>query len=155
MMQEHERFRRFFKPSKAFVLSDSRLSGPRANLHHSGGMWTREFFDEARGYAHMGSGQDMELELRFEAIDKAHKQNCNDIAPDDIYYLYRWQGTDSFHLSGFGRDRVGEPSGNDRVGDYVRRRIDHGSLPAGEIRLQPQWRHNYVQLTRDYIASLR
>ena len=38
--------KRFFKPSRAFMLNHDRLSGPAANLFHSGACFSRSLFDE-------------------------------------------------------------------------------------------------------------
>ncbi|MBW3542986.1 MAG: glycosyltransferase family 2 protein [Planctomycetes bacterium] len=145
--------RGFFKPSKAFVLSHGRLSGPTGNLFHSGSCFTRELFNRAHGYPHIGSGQDLELELAFERLIGPGK-NYDAIRPHDIYYIYRWGGTGSYHLSGFGRDRAGGRSGNDRVGEYVQRQIDEGRIPTGRVALEPQWRLDYAEMVRSYLGTL-
>ncbi|MBS0208881.1 MAG: glycosyltransferase family 2 protein, partial [Planctomycetes bacterium] len=96
----------FFKPSKALMLNNGAVSGPKSNLFHSGSCFTRDLFNRAHGYAHMGSGQDLDLEQAFERLIGRGK-NYNSIKPEEIFYLYRWGGTGSFHLSGFGRDKPG------------------------------------------------
>lgn len=143
----------FFKPSQAFTLNNGVLGGPTANLFHSGACFTRQLFDRAHGYAHMGSGQDMDLELALEKIIGKGK-NFNGIAPADIYYLYRWGGTGTFHLSGFGRDQPGATTGNDKVELFVRKQIDAGRVPTGEIELRPRWCRDYVAMARDYVTAL-
>jgi hypothetical protein len=60
--------RRFFRPSQAFLLADGRVRGPVTGLFHGGGIWHRSLFDEARGYSHMGSGEDLDLERRFSSL---------------------------------------------------------------------------------------
>ena len=95
----------FFKPAKAFVLSKGVLSGPTRNLFHSGSCFCRWLFDQAHGYRHMGSGQDMDLEQVFEGIIGPNRSS-DSIESSEIYYVYRWNGTESFHLSGFGRDKA-------------------------------------------------
>jgi glycosyltransferase involved in cell wall biosynthesis len=148
-----EEKKRFFKPSKAFSLSEGKLSGPKSNLFHSGSCFSKQLFDEAHGYCHMGSGQDMELELTFERIIGREK-NYNGIQPEEIYYLYRWGGTGSFHLSGFGRDKPGKESGNQKAAKYVEKQIAERRVPIGAVKLTPHWRINYSELVRDYIQSL-
>lgn len=152
-MQSAERYRRFFKPSKALTLNNGVIGGPNANLYHSGSVWTRDFFDEVGGYPHMGSGQDMALELRFEEADKPHKCNFNAIAPEEIFYLYRWGGTGSFHLSGFGRDRDGSRPGNVKVEEYVERKLGEGLVPTGRIEITPAWEFDYTALVADHLKS--
>ena len=145
--------RRFFKPSRAFTLNHGQLGGPVRNLFHSGSCFARSLFDEARGYPHMGSGQDKGLELSFERILRRRK-NFNDIAPEYIYYLYRWEGTLSYHLSGFGPDGRTAKTGNEKVADYVGRQIAEGLVPTGRIDLAPHWQMDYVALVKDYLGRL-
>lgn len=144
--------KRFFKPSKAFTLNEGKLSGPTANLFHSGACFTKDLFDEVHGYRHMGSGQDMDLELAFERL-LGRGKNYNAILPKDIYYLYRWAGTGSFHLSSFGRDKDGSEPGNEKVERFVQRQIAELRVPTGHIPLQPQWRIDYQQLVRALLAE--
>ncbi len=143
----------FFKPSRAFSLNDGKLSGPKSNLFHSGGCFSKQLFDEAHGYCHMGSGQDMELELAFEKIIGRGK-NYDGIRPEEIYYLYRWGGTGSFHLSGFGRDKPGTESGNQKTAKYVEKQIAQRNVPSGFVKLTPQWQTDYRAMVRDYLQAL-
>ncbi len=144
--------RRFFKPTRAFVLNNGVLSGPRTNRFHSSSLWHRSLFDEVGGYAPIGSGEDADLEDRFkQVIGDGMYYGC--IQPHEIYYLYRWFGTQSYHLSQFGRDGAG-PSGNDKVMEYVLRQMERGAIRPGEIVLDPQWTVDYSQLVKDYMATL-
>lgn len=144
--------KRFFKPSQALVLSNGAIRGPETNLFHSGSLWHRSLFDEVGGYAHMGSGQDRDLEDKFEKVIGAGKDYAG-IRPSEIYYLYRWSRTQSYHLSRFGRDGAGK-SGNDQVGEYVRGQLERGEIPTGEMVLRPHWCVDYSKLVSDYVATL-
>lgn len=144
--------KRFFKPSKALTLNNGVLGGPTANLFHSGSCFTRSLFDEAHGYAHIGSGQDLDLERSFERIIGSGK-NFNGIKPAEIYYLYRWSGTGSYHLSGFGRDKEGTETGNQKVERYVRAQIANRNIATGVIPLEPNWKVDYPALVTRYLES--
>jgi hypothetical protein len=145
--------RRFFKATRAFVLNDGVLSGPSTKQYHAAGMWHRSLFDEVGGYRHMGSGEDTDIEIRFKKVI-GRGMNYGLIEPCEIYYLYRWHGTQSYHLSGFGRDEPGH-SGNDKVLEYVLRQLDQGAIPSGRIVLRPQWTVDYSRLARDHVATLK
>ncbi len=147
--------RMFFKPSQAFILNDGQLQGPNRNLFHSGGCWHRKLFKKVRGYATMGSGQDLEIEQRMEKLHVGKGKNFNGIPLDKIYYLYRWKGTGSFHLSAFGKDKAGQPTGNDKVAHYIGDKLKNGEVPSGRVELQPQWKQDYVGLAAAYVARLR
>lgn len=141
--------KRFFKPHAAFALNNGVLKGPDRNLFHSGSCWSRSLFNQVRGYAHMNSGQDLEIELLFEkAIGKGKNYN---IKPEDIYYIYRWAGTGSFHLSAYGKDKPGEKTGDQKVAENVVKKLKSGDLQSGEIWVEPKWKCDYVQLVTDYL----
>lgn len=142
----------FFKPSKALILNNGAISGPKANLFHSGCCFTRELFDRVRGYAHIGSGQDLALEQEFERVLGPGK-NYNAIKLEEIFYLYRWSGTGSYHLSSFGRDKAGQTTGNDKVADYVHRQVALGKVHVGEIALHPQWKCDYSVLAAEFVRQ--
>ncbi len=145
--------KRFFRPTQAFKCNDGEIGGPKAGLFHGCGMWHRSLFDEVGGYAHMGSGEDKDLAAKFErAIGGV--RNYDEIKPSEIFYLCRWSGTQSYHLSGFGRDGNGKP-GNDRVMEYALRHLEQGKIQSGEISLEPHWRIDYSQLVRDYLSALQ
>lgn len=151
-LSRYDQKRRFFKPTRAFVLNDGVIAGPSEKLFHSGGMWHRSLFDEVGGYAQMGSGEDADIEARFKKVI-GRGMNYGLIQPCEIYYLYRWSGTESFHLSAFGRDGSGQP-GNDKVMEYVLGQLGRGIVRPGEIALQPQWSVDYSQLVKDFVATL-
>lgn len=150
-MNMMEETKRYFKPSKALVLNDGKLSGPKSNLYYSSGIWHRSLFDQVRGHAHMGSGQDMEIETKFQEI--VPKKNYDAIKPEEIYYLYRWSGTGSFHLSGFGRDTEKKKKpGNEQVADYIADQKKKGLVETGDIILNPNWKVDYLQLVKEYLT---
>lgn len=151
-VSRYDERRRFFKPSQALILEDGAIRGPKTALFHGGSLWHRSLFDEVGGYAHMGSGQDQEIEAKFERVIGAAKDYLA-IQPREIFYLYRWWGTRSYHLSSFGRDGTGQP-GNDKVGEYALRQLEQGRIESGEIVLQPHWCADYSQMVKDYVAAL-
>jgi len=151
-VRHFEERKRFFKAPQAFFLDDGVLSGPVGNLFHGASMWRRSLFDEAGGYAHMGSGQDRDLEARFQRLVGADLEHAR-IAPGEVYYIYRWRGTGSYHLSGFGPDGEGK-SGSQKVMEAVERDLSGGKLRTGELALKPHWKIDYTRLVREYLASV-
>lgn len=69
-------------------------------------------------------------------------------------YIYRWGGTGSCHMSGFGHSMAGENVGHDRVEIFVQQRASRGEIPLGPIPLQPGWQTDHRQLVASYIAIL-
>jgi hypothetical protein len=108
-------------------------------------------FDEVGGYAHMNSGQDLEIEQRFANLIPKNKDA--EIRPQDIFYIYRWAGTGSFHLSGFGTDKPGQMPGIEKVGDYVAQAVKSGRVQTGLIDITPRWACDYARLAAEYGAG--
>jgi hypothetical protein len=144
--------RGFFKPDKAWHWNSGTLSGPAKNVFHSGSCWARRLFDEVGGYPAEGSGYDQvfeqRLERRFPSVTTAY-----DIRPEDIYYIYRWGGTNSYHMSGFGDYQPGANVGHEHVAAYVQGRAEQAGIRRGRIVLRPHWRDDYQRLVTDFLRS--
>ena len=106
-----------------------------------------------RGYVAEGTGSDFIFEER---LDKHFPGSIEPYAirPEEIYYIYRWGGTGSYHISGFGRYKAGENVGHDQVESFVQQRVSRGEIRQGSILLQPHWKTDYRQLVSSYIATL-
>ncbi len=143
----------FFKPDRGWVLNKGRLSGPATALFHVGSCWSRRLFDAVRGYPGEGTGYDLVFEQRLrQRFPGAIEPSA--IRPEEIYYIYRWGGTDSYHMSGFGRYKAGENVGHDQVEEFVQQRASRGEIRRGHIPLQPYWNTDYRQLVSSHIAAL-
>jgi hypothetical protein len=143
----------FFRPDKAWFWNSGTLSGPLKNLFQSGSCWTRRLFDEVGGYPADGSCADLVFEKRLKhrfpgAITEY------DIRPDDIYYIYRWAGTGSYHLSGYGDYQPGANVGHQQVEAYVQSRAELGGIRHGRIPLNPHWQEDYRRLIADRLRSI-
>jgi len=149
-VEKFETEKGFFKPNKAWVWNNNQLCGPKESIFHVGSCWSRDLFDAVRGYVADGTGYDWVFETRLEQ-KFAGSTEVYDIEPEEIYYIYRWGGTGSYHMSGFGGYKPGENVGHDDVESFVQQRADRGEIPQGHIRLQPHWKFDYQQLVSDYI----
>lgn len=144
----------FFKPDKAWYWNNGKLSGPTKNRFHSGSCCSRDLFDAVRGYVAEGTLHDLiferSLEQQFPGSTVPY-----DIRPEEIYYIYRWSGTGSYHLSGFGDQAAGQNTDHRKVEEFVNRRASHGQIRLGTVPLQPHWKSNYQQLVNETIQSAR
>jgi hypothetical protein len=138
----------FFKPGRAWLWHDGRLSGPEASVFAAGSCWSRELFERVRSYAPMGFGHDAEMEARFEEVAPGSTRSY-DIGSKDIYYVYRWGGTGTYHGSGFGHDQ------HRATAEFVDEQVRLGLLQTGRIALAPRWKVDYVELVREYLIGLR
>jgi cellulose synthase/poly-beta-1,6-N-acetylglucosamine synthase-like glycosyltransferase len=144
----------FFKAHQAWFWNDGEISGPGENLFHAGSCWSRSRFDAIGGYPAEGTGYDLlferQLKSRFPGSTAPHF-----VEPEEIYYVYRWGGTGSYHMSGFGGLKAGQNVGNAESAAVVERQARRGEIPLGRVALQPHWKHDYSQLIADRLAAQR
>lgn len=143
----------FFKPNKAWLWNKAALEGPVKNIFHVGSCWSRQLFDAVQGYAADGTGYDLLFEERL-ARQFPNATKTYDIRPEDIYYLYRWNGTGSYHMSGFGDIRRGENVGHQEVESFVAHRALRGHIRQGHVTLDPHWNSDYQLLVSSYMTAL-
>jgi glycosyltransferase involved in cell wall biosynthesis len=142
----------FFKARQAWFWNDGQLSGPVANAHYAASCWSRSHFDAVRGYAADGTRFDLlfeqHLESRFPGSTAPHF-----VEPEEIYYVYRWGGTGSYHLSGFGARQAGQNAGYAQAAAAVEQKARRGEIPLGRFVLQPHWKQDYPQLIADHLKT--
>jgi glycosyltransferase involved in cell wall biosynthesis len=140
--------RGFFKAGQAWFLNNAALSGPEHNIFHGGSCWSRDLFVRVGGYPHIDTGYD----VRFEERCDDERPGCTSgstVAARDAYYIYRWQGTQSYHLSAW----AAEFDAGELVVAYVRDRADHGEVGSGPIQLNPRTSRRYVELVHKRLGT--
>jgi hypothetical protein len=143
--------KRYFKPTRALLLNNGQVNGTETNLFHSSGMWHRSLFKEVGGYTAMDAGEDAVLEQRFRDLVGPDLE-YTDIRLDEIYYLYRWSGSGSYHISGFQQEKRGREY--QMVREHAYRELEAGRIRAGELVLRPHWKADYTAMARAYIDSM-
>jgi MoaA/NifB/PqqE/SkfB family radical SAM enzyme len=131
---------RYFKPTKFWYWKHGEISPDAKNaVAHAMGCWSREFFDSVGGYAHLQSGQDMALENLFKGADR----DVRDVPDEKLFYIYRFPGTGSYHLS-----TTGYGQGFEQVASFVKKQGI-----AGVHRIQPHWKQDYSRMVADLLAA--
>src|SRR5687767_4913286 len=101
----------------------------------------------------MSWGEDMDLDDRLR-----RRVRCNfpHVAAAEATYLFRW-ANGAYHLSGFGPERAGAPSGYQEVRRRVARALEDASEPKGDLQLLPHFRHDYLGMVGQFLtgANLR
>lgn len=84
---------------------------------------------------------DIDVELMKRLFDAA-PQGRQLIAEEDIFYIYRWETSGSFHASGWGTD----PSVRASIGaeQIVAEQARQGRVPQGAYLLHPTWKYDYA-----------
>jgi len=130
----------YYKPDRFWYWSGGRVSPePKRNTAHAMGCFSSEFFWEVGGYPEIQSGQDIALEKLFEGP----RRNVQDIPDEDIYYIYRYGGTQSYHLSSYGYGK-----GFSESAKYVSK----AKLPK-EYVLKPHLSNDWVGLIRKILDA--
>lgn len=142
------RRRGFFKASSAWFWNDGQITGPEYNIFHGGSCWSRRLFVEVQGYPHIGSGYDVGFEMACEDVYTGAARG-HLVKPEEVYYVYRWNGTGSYHLSTFGQ----KGHEQEAIAAYVQRQVDWGQIERGDITLHPHWKTDYTELVRNYVAN--
>jgi glycosyltransferase involved in cell wall biosynthesis len=107
---------------------------PRRNVFHSQGMWSREAYEEIGKYKPEQSGQDITFE---KDIAKYGYRDEHSLKLKDLYYVYRYGKTGSFHLSQWGRN-----NGYDEAPIWIKK---YSKVKPGTYKLNPHWDDNYVE----------
>jgi len=103
------------------------LAVDRALLHSLGGYADRDV-----------SGVDEDLFKKLQGSQLTQR-----ISPEDIFYIYRWPCTSSYHGSGWGIEKEGIST---MAGEYVSNLLEKGEIPSGRILLDPHWIHDWTAL---------
>ena len=130
------------------MLSGGKVSGPHNNVFHSSACWERSLFDEVNGYPHtQGTGEDVALEAKF--LTALGMTALSEVVPVEMnFYIYRWAGTNSYHLSGFGN-----VSDYRMAADYVDQQLASGGIAAGRLLLKPHWQVDYAAAVVNYLKE--
>ncbi|HRJ42491.1 MAG: glycosyltransferase family 2 protein [Caldilineaceae bacterium] len=134
----------FFKADRAWLWNDGSLSGPSLNTFHGGSCWSRELHHQVRGYPHTDLGCDQDFEKRIQFL-RPSVELASEVSIDEVYYLYRWEGTGSYHLSHLRTVQA--------VATYIERQTAYGHIPQGEIVLHPGWKADYRELVHTFLAT--
>lgn len=141
----------FFKAENAWFWNDGRLSGPEKNVFHGGSCWRRALFDKVHGYPSVEQRYDVEFEQRCQGAALGPLKVAT-LMLDEVYYLYRWNGTGSYHASVMGGDvSARKPQ---TVPGHVAEQAARGQIPQGRVQLEPRWRTDYAALVRGHLTAL-
>ncbi len=140
--------RGFFKAERAWFWNNGQVSGPERNIFHGGCCFSRALFAETQGYQHISTAFDVRFERACEEL-RAGATKGQPLAPEDLYYIYRWAGTGSYHLSASGQNG----SADSGVLAYMQEQVARGRIPQGRIVLEPHWNSDYAALVRDFLGE--
>lgn len=141
---------RCVKPTMYFHWDNGELYGPLTGFCGQQSCWTRGAFESVKGYTAMNTGEDRDLARAFSDrglfIEIA-------IPPEATCYIYRWGGTHSPHISGYGEDEAGKASGYDMIAQSIQGQLEAQEIPRGKILLNPRWEQDYSVRVKEFLAQ--
>jgi glycosyltransferase involved in cell wall biosynthesis len=153
----------YYKPCTFWYWGGGRVhQKPKRNVAHAMSGYSREFYKTMGGYPPKHSGQDIWFEKAARKVwlvddelymagslppngrQRGRKaRQCYDIPDEELYYLYRFGGTGSYHLCVWGPGK-----GYDESMRWVNKRI-----APGTYIIKPHWKLDYVALVQENIEK--
>lgn len=115
------------------------------NYFHCNLAISRQLFDQIGGYSTKKDRCDIDVDI-LTAAKTAAKYATHSIADEDIFYIYRWGETDSYHASGWGVAEGIEAS--ELAKKIVMDKQHAGKAPMGNYILKPHYNLDYEGLVR-------
>lgn len=131
---EQMRNKQYYKSDRLWYWSNGSISNdPKQTIAHAMGAWSVELFKEVGGYPLIQSGQDQAIEQLFK---KTEFRKVEKTPIDKIYYIYRFPGTGSYHLSACGYGK-----GFEETERYVKKKNI-----TGQHVIEPKWTQDFSQM---------
>jgi glycosyltransferase involved in cell wall biosynthesis len=139
----------YYKPTTALLWNNGSIDEINKNNFHAQSCYTRELFNQVF-YSAMGSGEDQDFDKKIKEILKTDIATA--VLPQQNFYLYRWYGTGSYHISVI-------TSEDDQDAETVllkqqTAKAELSEIPTGKIFLRPNWKIDYAQQAKNFMAAL-
>ena len=116
-------------------------------IGNSGIVFRKSAWKAIGGHPLENAGYDMTF------IERLHANGGKlfvEMPKEDASWFYMWGGR-GYHMSGQGHDKEGSPSVIVRHGAYIETLKRQGKIPTGKVLLSPNWKHDYVQMLKDFL----
>lgn len=113
------------------------------NYFHCNLAISRELFDKIGGYSVKIDRCDIDVNI-LTAARIASGYGIHQIPDSDIFYVYRWGETDSYHASGWGISEGVEAS--ELAKKIVLDKQRSGAAPMGDYTLKPHYQKEYAAM---------
>lgn len=132
----------FFHTDFAYIEIDNKLK-VSGNYFHCNMAFSKKLWDKVGGYSEIDNctlDVDLMYRLKKESGFTKHDHNFK-----DIFYIYRWGTSGSYHASGWGSNKGVKVSKNVE-------NIMSDKDVVGEYTLKPYWKYNYVESAKNYVC---
>lgn len=120
-------------------------------IGNSGIVFRKSAWEAIGGHPIENAGYDMTF------IENLHKYGGRlfvEMPKEDASWFYMWGGR-SYHMSGQGTDSAERPNVIQRHSSHIESLRRKGAIPTGEIKLNPNWKKDYKQMLKDFLAHQR
>jgi hypothetical protein len=117
-------------------------------IGNSGIVFRKSAWEAIGGHPLENAGYDMSF------VENLHRNGgvlFAEMPKEDASWFYMWGGR-GYHMSGQGHDTPGKANVVQRHSLYVENLRIRGKIPTGEIHLSPNWKKNYTQMLKDFLA---
>lgn len=118
-------------------------------LGNSGIVFRKSAWEAIGGHPIENAGYDMTF------IERLHKYGGRlfvEMPKEDASWFYMWGGR-GYHMSGQGHDVAGKPNVIQRHSLHIENLRVRGKIPTGEVKLNPNWKKDYTQMLKDFLAQ--
>ncbi len=136
----------YYKPYSAFLWNSDVISSIERYNFHAQCCYSRDLFNQIF-YKATGAGEDLLFDNRVRDI--LGKEIRSEIAAHENFYLYRWAGTSSYHISAMDQE-----DGESQVLAQSVQSAVRNEIASGVIELIPSWKMDYLQQTKDFLTQL-
>lgn len=126
-----------FHTSNAFFEVSEKNFSVTSNIYHVNMALKKELFDSVGGYL-VSDELQLDINSMMQFFEKANNYKSAEISDKDIFYIYRWSTTQSYHGSGWGKENMSVLAEN-----FVKDR--ENSFPKGDYVLNPKWKYDYIE----------
>ena len=120
-------------------------------IGNSGIVYRKSVLEAIGGYPIENAGYDMTF------VEKIHRKFPGktifaQLPNEEASWFYMWGGR-GYHMSGQGHDKPGKMNAIQRHSMFIESLKSKGLIPTGIVNLKPNWKQDYKQLLKDYLAS--
>jgi hypothetical protein len=116
------------------------------NLFHCNLAINKDYFWSVGGYPEDRDKGDVDVDI----FNKLNIES-SELLQEDVFYIYRWSGTGSYHASQY--DGQGEGVSG-YAAEQINTQVDAGECPSGLIKLNPHWSNPWLQLVNDAVRNI-
>jgi len=131
--------------NKGIFMNSSQITSI-TGLGNSGIVFSKKAWEKVGKHPLENAGYDMTF-----VVSLQHLGNVVTAAPsnDQVSWIYAWGGR-GYHMSGMGTDDNTRPNVIKRHSEYIESLRLKNEIPTGDVILVPNWKHDYVQMLKDY-----